>query len=457
MKQARKNDRYTLRVEGYGSDGAGVSHLPDGRAVFIKGALCGELCEIQLLKVGKKLAWAKVSRVLEASPERMESDCPYYPQCGGCQLRHITYEEELKFKRERVQQALRRIGGMSVTVSTMHPAKETNRYRNKIQFPVSGEPSKPNIGFYRARSHDVIDVEDCLLQPVQAGQLRRVVKDWMQTYGIEPYDEVRHKGLVRHVYVRVNHKGESLCVLVINGKRVPEKEALISALKSVDGLVGVSLSYHTERSNVILGKQTQSIWGEKRLRDTLCDMEFLLSPASFYQVNREQTHVLYQRAVELADLTGEETVLDLYCGIGTITLAMAQKAKRVIGAEIVPSAVTDAKENAKRNGVENVRFICADAKDVAKEMAQSGQTLDVVCVDPPRKGLASSVVDDIVQMQPHRIVYVSCDAGTLARDVKLFCEKGYEVLTVEACDMFPRTVHVEAIIMMTKCGLEDKK
>ncbi len=450
MKKPNKNDIYTLRVHGYGSDGSGVSHLPDGRAVFIKGALRDELCEVKLLKVGKTLAWAKVSKVLEASPDRIESDCPYYPQCGGCQLRHLSYEEELSFKLERVQESLRRIGGLSATVSTIHAAKETERYRNKIQFPVSGDSQSPNIGFYRARSHDIIDVEDCLLQPVIVRELRKLIKSWMQDNQIKPYNETTHKGLIRHLYVRVNHKNEALCVLVINGKRLPKADSLIESLKTVDGLVGISLSYHMEKSNVVLGKKTQCIWGDAHLSDTLCGMEFMLSPASFYQVNRAQTHVLYKRAVELANLTGNETVLELYCGIGTITLAMAQKAKSVIGAEIVSSAVEDAIENANRNNIENVRFICADAKNVAAEMAQTEEKLDVICVDPPRKGLAPSVVESILKMAPERIVYVSCDPGTLARDLKLLCESDYEVQTVEACDLFPRTVHVETVVLITK-------
>lgn len=451
MNMPKKNELLRLQIEGYGSDGAGISHMEDGRVVFIKGGLNGELCEVKLLKVGKTAAWGRVEELLEPSPHRRESDCSFYPKCGGCQLRHMSYEEELEFKRKRVEEALRRIGGVDTKVSVIHGAKESQRYRNKVQFPVSSTEKGINIGFYRARSHDVIDVEDCLLQPEVATKLRQAVKDWMTQFGVPGYDEQTHKGLVRHVYVRTNREGESLCVLVVNGKKLPHEKELVELLRQAEPkLKGITISMNRDKTNVILGSAFRTLWGQDYLEDQLCGMQFRLSPQSFYQVNREQTEVLYSRATEFAQLTGKETVLDLYCGIGTITLAMAKKAGRVIGAEVVEAAVEDARENAHRNGITNVEFICADAGEAAKALAMRGERPNVICVDPPRKGLSLPVIEAIVKMAPERVVYVSCDPGTLARDVNLLTEHGYRLEKAEACDLFPRTVHVEAIIMMTR-------
>jgi 23S rRNA (uracil1939-C5)-methyltransferase len=364
----------------------------------------------------------------------------------------MSYEEELEFKRRKVEEALRRIGGVDAEVSLIHGAKMTDRYRNKVQFPVSST-ERVNIGFYRARSHDVIDVDDCLLQPEEATRIRQTVKDWMTQFGISAYDERTHKGLLRHVYVRTNRKGESLCVLVVNGTKLPHEKELIAALQQAEPrLLGMMLSINRDKTNVILGDSFRTLWGQDYLEDQLCGLMFQLSPQSFYQVNREQTEVLYHRAMEFAQLTGHETVLDLYCGIGTITLAMAKQAGRVIGAEVVKAAVEDASENAKRNGVSNVEFICGDAGEVAEALAKRGEHPDVICVDPPRKGLALPVIESIVQMAPRRLVYVSCDPGTLARDVKLLEERGYHLEKAEACDLFPRTIHVETVILMTHCG-----
>lgn len=450
-QQPKKNEVLTLRIEGYGSDGAGVSRMEDGRVVFVRGALSGELCRVQLLKVGKSAAWGKTLEVLEPSPERRGSDCPYYPQCGGCQLRHMSYEEELHFKRDRVQEALRRIGGADIDVTTIHGAEDVERYRNKLQFPLAPAGEGVRIGFYRNRSHDVVDVSDCLLQPVEGSRLRQALKDWMRAYGVLAYEETTHKGLIRHLYIRTNREGQSLCVLVVNGTKLPHEAELVEQLRKAEpNLHGVLLSSNREKTNVILGRDMRTLWGENALEDTLCSLRFRLSPHSFYQVNRQQTERLYRRALDFADLSGTETVLDLYCGIGTITLAMAKKAGRVIGAEVVPEAVQDARDNAKRNGIEHAEFICADAGEAAALLAKRGERPDVICVDPPRKGLSLEVIEAIVDMQVPQLVYVSCDPGTLGRDVKLLRERGYQLQKAEAFDLFPRTVHVEAIIMMTR-------
>lgn len=451
MKAPKKNETLTLRIDGYASDGMGVGRMEDGRVLFVKGALDKELCKVQLLKVGKSAAWARILEVLEPSPHRRSPDCSYYPRCGGCQLRHMSYEEELELKRNRVQEALRRIGGVEVPVSIIHGAKDTERYRNKVQFPVAPGVEEVSIGFYRARSHEVIAVSDCLLQSTQARILRDTVKEWMERYKIPAYDEGSHQGLLRHVYLRTNKKGQSLCVLVVNGKKLPHTEELVSMLREADGgLVGLCLSINQEKTNVIMGKKLRTLWGEPYLDEELCGLSFRLSPLSFYQVNRKQAELLYSRAIEFAGLTGTETVLDLYCGIGTITLVMAQKAGRVIGAEVVEAAVEDARENAVRNGILNAEFICADAGEAAEELAKRGLAPQVICVDPPRKGLTLSVIDAIVRMKPERLVYVSCDPGTLARDVKLLGERGYRLELAEACDLFPRTMHVETVTLLKR-------
>ena len=451
---AKKNEQHPLRIEGYGSAGEGVARL-EGQAVFVKGALAGEICQVQLLKVGKSAAWGRLTQVLTPVPGRQSPDCPRYPRCGGCQLRHMTYAEELRFKRQKVQDALQRIGGWTGRVEKIHGAEAPDRYRNKIQFPVA---DGPRVGFFRARSHEVIDAEDCLLQPLAATRLREAFKLWMERYQVPAYDERVHGGLIRHFYVRVNQRGQSLCAVIANGTDLPHQEELVQALRRAEpDLAGVVLSVNQEKTNVILGKTHRCLWGRDYLEDTLCGLTFRLSVPSFYQVNREQAEVLYGRALAFAGLTGRETVLDLYCGIGTITLVMARQAGRAIGAEVIPAAVEDAKANAARNGVTNAEFLCADAAQAAQTLADRGLRPDVICVDPPRKGLAPAVIDAIVQMAPQRLVYVSCDPATLARDVKRMEEQGYVLQRAEAVDLFPRTAHVETVVLLSKGEIDSKK
>ena len=451
---AKKNEQHPLRIEGYGSAGEGVARL-EGQAVFVKGALAGEVCQVQLLKVGKSAAWGRVTQVLTPVPSRQSPDCPRYPRCGGCQLRHMTYAEELRFKRQKVQDALQRIGGWTGRVEKIHGAEAPDRYRNKIQFPVA---DGPRVGFFRARSHEVIDAEDCLLQPLAATRLREAFKLWMERYQVPAYDERVHGGLIRHFYVRVNRRGHSLCAVIANGTDLPHQEELVQALRRAEpDLAGVVLSVNQEKTNVILGKTHRCLWGRDYLEDTLCGLTFRLSVPSFYQVNREQAEVLYGRALAFAGLTGRETVLDLYCGIGTITLVMARQAGRAIGAEVIPAAVEDAKANAARNEVTNAEFLCADAAQAAQTLADRGLRPDVICVDPPRKGLAPAVIDAIVQMAPQRLVYVSCDPATLARDVKRMEEQGYVLQRAEAVDLFPRTAHVETVVLLSKGEIDSKK
>ena len=311
------------------------------------------------------------------------------------------------------------------------------------------------MGFFRARSHDVIDAPDCLLQPMAATRLRGAFRDWMAAHHIPAYDEKAHRGLLRHFYVRTNRKGQSLCAVIANGEALPQEAALVQALRQAEpNLVGVVLSVNREKTNVILGKTYRTLWGQDYLEDTLCGLEFRLSVPSFYQVNREQAEVLYGRALAFAGLTGRETVVDLYCGIGTITLVMARQAGRAIGAEVIPAAVEDAQANAQRNGVENAEFLCADAGQAAQELARRGLRPDVICVDPPRKGISPEVVEAIAQMAPQRVVYVSCDPATLGRDVKRLREGGYLLQQAEAVDLFPRTGHVETVVLLRRENID---
>ena len=450
MEQNRKNQLCTLTIEGYGSDGAGVARL-NGQVVFVAGALRGETVEAQLLKVNKKAAWARVVRVISPSPARAAPDCPYYPRCGGCRLRHMRYEEELTFKKEKVEAALRRLGGVELPLAGILGAEDTLRYRNKAQFPVSMGKDGVHIGFYRARSHDVIDVESCLLQKKEADAARGAVKEWMVQWQVPPYHEVDCTGLVRHVYARTNAEGQSLLCVLANGTSLPHEPELVEGLRrACPGAVGILLGINTSGSNVILGERYRLLWGQDCLDDTLCGLRFKLSVPSFYQVNRAQTQRLYTKAAELAALTGGETVVDLYCGAGTITLLLAASAGKAIGVEIVPEAIADAKENARRNGVSNVEFLCADAGQAASELARRGLKPDVISVDPPRKGLSQDCIDAIAVMDPQRVVYVSCDPATLGRDTARFREKGYTVRTAWAVDMFPRTEHVETVCSLSK-------
>lgn len=443
----REGQLCRLVINGYASDGAGVARL-DGMVVFVQGGIRGEACDVRLTHVGRSALWGRVEEVVNPSPARIFPRCLHYTKCGGCQFRHMNYAEELEAKRIRVEDALRRLGGAEIHVSAILGAEQVDRYRNKAQFPVA---KGPRIGFYRPRSHDVIDVDDCLLQGEAAARLRGAVKEWMAEYSIPAYNERTFTGLVRHVYVRTNRAGRSLCCLLVNGRGVPREVELVRALRRAEpNLAGIVLGVNEKHNNVILGDSYRTLWGEDFLSDTLCGLTFRLSVPSFYQVNPAQTEVLYGKALEFAGLTGAETVLDLYCGIGTISLVMARKAGMVWGAEVVPQAVDDAIANARRNHIENARFLCADAGEAARYLEGEGVRPDVVCVDPPRKGLAEDVVDTIADMGPERVVYVSCDPGTLGRDVKRFAGRGYTLKKAVAVDMFPRTAHVETVVLLSR-------
>ena len=446
MEQLKKDKVYTGMVEGYSSEGLGIVKL-DGAVVFVPGAVRGEQIDLRITKVMKTAAAGEIVKIHTPSPERTKPECPYFGKCGGCDFQHLAYTEELWAKRQRVQDALTRLGGVNLEVEEILGAKAPMHYRNKSQYPVGADGS---IGFYRARSHEVVPIDRCLIQSERSDLTAKAVRDWMKRYQVSAYNEQTGKGLVRHIYVRVNKKGESLCCVVVNGKQLPREPELVALIRSAaPKTVGVVLNSNTKPGNVILGDKYRTLWGENFLMDTLCGLEFKLSVPSFYQVNREQAEVLYNKALEFAQLTGQETVLDLYCGTGTITLCLAKQAKKAIGAEIVAPAIRDAKENAVRNGVENVEFFCGDAADIASKLETEGLCPDVITVDPPRKGLAPEVIASIATMNPERVVYVSCDPATLGRDVKIFAGFGYEVTRAAAVDMFPGTRHVETVVQLS--------
>ena len=458
MAEVRKNTVHPLHIEGYTAEGMGVARL-DGRVVFIPGTIRGEDWEVQLLKVNKGVAWGKGTRLISPSPVRQEPDCPYSGRCGGCQYRHMSYEEELAAKGQRVRDALERVGGVHLELPPVLGAESPLRYRNKVQFPVSRGKCGLSIGFYRPRSHDVVDTEDCLLQPEADTALRLAFKGWMEDFQIPAYDECTGRGLIRHLYIRTNRAGEALCCVVANGKELPHTGELSGALRAaVPKLAGLVLNVNLRDTNVILGDAYRTLWGRDWLEEELCGLTFRLSVPSFFQINRDQTERLYQLALEFAGLTGEETVLDLYCGIGTISLCLARRAGHVIGAEVVPQAVEDARANALRNGVTNAEFFCGDAGEVAARLAGQGVRPQVICVDPPRRGLAPEVPAVLSSMAPDRIVYVSCDPATLARDVKRLEELGYLrtepkhhvlELTPEAGDVLFRGAKVEMYLRRT--------
>ena len=454
MEALEKGSIYTAVIDGYSSEGLGIARV-NGAVVFVPHAVRGEEIDLRITKVMKTSCAGEIVKIHNPSPERMEPECPYAGKCGGCAYRHLTYPEELWAKRQRVQDALTRIGGLDLTVEEILGAKNPEHYRNKSQYPVGADGS---IGFFQARTHKVVPIRRCLIQTEAADRTAQAVGEWMRRYKISTYDETTGKGLVRHVCVRVNRKGESLCCVVVNGNKVPrEPELAAYVTAAVPHTVGVLLNSNTRRGNVVLGDKYRTLFGRNYLMDTLCGLEFKLSMPSFYQVNRDQAEVLYGKALEFAGLTGNETVLDLYCGIGTITLCLAKAAKRVIGAEIVPPAIRDAKENALRNHIENAEFFCGDAADIAAKLESDGLRPDVVTVDPPRKGLAPEVIASVAAMGPEKVVYVSCDPATLGRDVKIFREFGYEAKRAAAVDMFPGTAHVETVVLLSKGEVDSKK
>lgn len=444
-----QNQIYTATITDYTIQGQGIAHV-EGCAVFILNAIAGEVCEIQITKAAKTWAAGRIRRILEVSPHRVNRACPQSKLCGGCAFQHMDYQEECRLKAERVRQALNRLGGEALKTMDLLPAPETRRYRNKAQYPVAQEKQRAMAGFYREGTHQVVSCPQCGILAPEMDAVRDAVVDYMNQYRVSAYDEGSGTGLVRHIYVRKGWvSGQLLVCLVVNGTRLPRQEALLERLQRIPGFATLVLSVHQKPGNAVLGNTFHTLYGPGWIEDTLCGLTFRLSPRSFYQVNHDQAERLYALAIAGAGIQKTDVVLDLYCGVGTITLAMAKAAGRVIGVEVEPQAVADAQDNARRNGVQNAEFFCGDAGQAALSLREQGLTPDVVVVDPPRKGLSPDVIQALTQMSPRKIVYISCDPATLARDVALLKEQNFRLLEARAVDMFPRCAHVETVAWLS--------
>lgn len=482
----RKGQEIKVRIIDIGMRGEGIGKLEDGYTVFIKDAVIGDYVRASIMKANKSYAYAHLEQILQASPHRVEPLCPVARQCGGCQLQALSYDQELVYKQNKVRADLIRIGGfseeeidavMEPIVGMQDNPKGPWRYRNKAQVPV-GKNSAGRIvaGFYAGRTHSIIPMTDCKLgEEINSGIINRVLT-YMEIHKVPPYDENTGKGLIRHILIRSGkYSGQIMVCLVVNGDSLPYESDLVEHLRSVPGMASIVLNVNKERTNVILGRQLRTLWGQNEIEDTLqiCNVEeqhgrsavftptdevvtFRISPLSFYQVNPEQTQKLYSLALSYAGLTGTETVWDLYCGVGTISLFMAGHAGKVCGVEIIPEAIENAKQNAARNGIENAEFFVGKAEEVlpayvqARKAAEEDPDIDVICVDPPRKGCDSKCLETILEIMPERVVYVSCDPATLARDLRILADGGYELRKVRPVDQFGHTVHVECVVLMLR-------
>ena len=454
----RKNDLVTLEIEDCGIDGEGIGKA-DGFTVFVKDAVIGDTVTAKIIKAKKNYGYGRLMEVLKPSPYRVEPKCEFARQCGGCQLQALSYDQQLVFKTNKVKGHLERIGGFTdIPMEPIIGMDELFHYRNKAQFPVGrNKEGKIVTGFYAGRTHNIIENRDCALGVAENKEVLDRVIAHMEKYGIEPYNEATGKGLVRHVLIRYGHFTKEVMVcLILNGNKLPKEEQLVKSLCEIPGMTSITINVNKKHSNVILGEEIRLLWGQEYITDRIGDISYQISPLSFYQVNPMQTQKLYAKALEYADLHGEETVWDLYCGIGTISLFLAQKAKFVRGVEIVPAAIENAKENAKLNGLENTEFFVGKAEEVLpREYKKNGVYADVIVVDPPRKGCDETLLETMVEMNPDRIVYVSCDSATLARDLKYLCERGYELRKVCPVDQFGMTVHVETVVLLSQQKPDD--
>ena len=441
---------YEAVISDYTAEGQSIAKI-DGCAVFIPNAIAGERVLVRIEKAQKTWAAGKITEILEKSSHRVNRECPVAKLCGGCDFWHMDYEEETRMKAERVRQALNRIGGENLTEMPILAAPDCYHYRNKAQYPVSSKKGRVFAGFFKAGTHQVVENDRCLILPEETDSVKKIIIDYVNHYRISAYDEESHKGLLRHIYVRRGAVSKQVLVcLVVNGRNLPHLEELVKRLQAVPGFTTLVLSVNTKKGNTILGDEFITLYGPGYIEDTLCGLNFRLSARSFYQVNHHQAQRLYEAAISQAEITKDDTVLDLYCGVGTITLCMAKAAGKVIGVEVIPQAVEDAKDNAKRNGIENAEFFCGDAGQAALALEAQGIRADVVVVDPPRKGLNADAIEALARFAPRRIVYVSCDPATLARDVALLKEKGYALKNAMAADLFPRCAHVETICLLIR-------
>ena len=450
-----KNQVYEAVITDYTSEGQGVAHI-EGCAVFIPNAIAGERVLVRIEKAQKTWAAGKITQLLEKSPHRVNRECEVAKLCGGCDFWHMDYEEETRLKAERVKACLNRLGGEALTEMPILAAPTCYGYRNKAQYPLSQEKGRAFAGFFRAGTHQVVENKRCRILPPETDAVKDAVMDYVNQFRVSIYDEVAHKGLLRHIYVRRGAvSGQVLVCLVCNGRKLPRVEELLKRLQKIPGFATLVLSVNTKKGNAVLGDEFITLHGPGYIEDTLCGLTFRLSPRSFYQVNHHQAQRLYEAAISQAEITKNDLVLDLYCGVGTITLAMASAAGKVIGVEVIPQAVEDARDNAVRNGIENAEFFCGDAGQAALELEKQGIIPDVVVVDPPRKGLNADTIQALSRMAPRRIVYVSCDPATLARDVALLKQQGYRLKTAQAADLFPRCAHVESIVCLSREKADD--
>lgn len=476
----RKDDIVTVEIKDMGIDGGGIGKV-EGFTFFVKDAVIGDRVQVKVMKVKKGYAYARLMEIIEPSPDRRDPKCMYHRQCGGCQIQALDYKAQLVFKENKVKNNLHRIGGFSreLIEQVMEPVvgmEEPFHYRNKAQFPIGmDKDGEPVAGFYAGRTHSIIPNTDCALGVKENKAILEILLDYMKKYKIAPYNEETGKGLIRHVLIRKGFTtGEIMVCIIVNGEKLPWKHELVEALKRIDGMTSISININQENTNVIMGKECHTIWGKDTIRDVIhmrsiesidagqdvltsedSGITFAISPLSFYQVNPVQTEKLYSLALDYAGLTGTETVWDLYCGIGTISLFMAKKARKVFGIEVVEQAIMDARENARQNHIDNAQFYVGKAEEVLPCLyEEEGIRADVICVDPPRKGCDMACLETIVKMAPQRIVYVSCDSATLARDLKYLCANGYGLRRVRAADLFAQTVHVETVCLLSKLNVE---
>ena len=464
-----KNDIVTVEITDIGVSGEGIGHV-DGYTLFIKDAVIGDVVEAKVMKAKKNYGYARLMKVITPSEYRVEPKCAFARRCGGCQIQEMSYDRQLVFKDQKIRGNLERIGGftkdqidtvMQPVVGMEHPFG----YRNKAQFPFgTDKEGNPITGFYAGRTHDIIANTDCALGVEQNKEILEIILQYMRENKIKSYDEKTGKGLIRHALIRYGFKTKEIMVcLVVNGKKLPKAERLIEKLIQIEGMTSITISPNTRRDNVIMGDSYEILWGQGYITDYIGNVKYQISPLSFYQVNPVQTEKLYGLALEYADLKGDETVWDLYCGIGTISLFLAQKAKQVYGVEIVPQAIDDAKENAKINAIDNAEFFVGKAEEVLPEYyaeyerEHNGETAhaDVIVVDPPRKGCDETLLETIVKMQPEKVVYVSCDSATLARDLKYLCANGYDIRMCRGVDQFPQSVHVETVVLLSQQKPDD--
>ena len=458
-KEINKNDEFELEIDDIGTEGEGIAHI-DGYALFIKDAIPGDVVRVKVIKAKKNYGYGRLIKIVKPSKDRVQPVCPVARQCGGCQIQHLSYDAQLAYKESKIKNCLVRLGKfpkeqIDKIMEPLMGMEEPYHYRNKAQFPVGRNKDGERVtGFYASRTHSIIPATHCAIQDKRNEEILNTVLEFMKEFGIEPYDEVTHTGLVRHILTRVGyHTGEIMVCLVLNGKNLPHQDVFVERLAKIEGMKSISINVNREKTNVILGNKVKTLWGTDYIVDSIGTIQYQISPLSFYQVNPVQTQKLYQAALDYAGLTGNEIVWDLYCGIGTISLFLAKQAKMVYGVEIIPEVIADANRNKEVNQIKNVEFFVGAVERVLPEKyRESGgkMSADVIVVDPPRKGCDVSLLQTILDMGPERVVYVSCDPATLARDLRFLCDGGYDLMKVRGCDMFGHSGHVETVCLLSR-------